>query len=76
MRAGVITASKHDKLRTRTKLVELLKAVNVEFGIPSRYENLIRFANENEWQDASTALTELRHGLVHPGIRINACRLR
>ena len=64
--AGVITASKHDKLRTRTKLVELLKAVNVEFGIPSRYENLIRFANENEWQDASTALTELRHGLVHP----------
>ena len=61
-----MAARKYDELAASEKLTELLKVINVRPDIPERYGNLAAFAVSNGWPDACAALTELRHGLVHP----------
>ena len=63
---GKMKAPRYDKLPAREKLAELLKALNVQPDIPERYENLAALARVNRWEDVCVALTEIRHGFVHP----------
>ena len=64
--AGKMAARQYDGLPARKKLAELLEVINVQPDIPERYKNLVALAGSNGWPDVCGALTELRHGLVHP----------
>ena len=61
-----MNASKFDRLKAKDKLSELLGAINVRPDIPEKYGNLAKLASANEWKDVCEALTEIRHGFVHP----------
>ena len=64
--AGKMPARRYDGLPAREKLAALLEVINVQPDIPERYENLVALAGSNGWPDVSVALTEIRHGFVHP----------
>ena len=65
-RTARMSAKAHDRLTTRRKLQELLRALGIAPTIPARYRALAAFARKSVWSDACHALAELRHGFVHP----------
>ena len=66
--AGKMTAAQYDKHNNaRERLTALLEVLNVHPDIPKKYENLAALASANKWNgDVCKALTEIRHGFVHP----------
>lgn len=63
---GKMSATRYDKFSACKKLAALLEAINVQPDIPERYENLAALADDNGWTNVCKALTEIRHGFVHP----------
>ena len=71
-RAGLLNETKYDDLKAHQKIRALLNVLKVPEAIPAHRKNLVAFAASNNWIDAASALSEIRHGYVHPNAKRRA----